>query len=364
MTALPVSPQQRAAGAIEKIWERRGAGSFALLPASWLFDAVTALRRRLYARGDLAAHRLPVPVVVVGNVVAGGAGKTPTVLAVVELLRRRGFTPGIVSRGYGRADDSLITVVTVESDAGRVGDEPLLLRRRSGAPVVVGRDRVAAAHALLQSEPQVDILISDDGLQHLALERDAEVLVFDERGAGNGRLLPAGPLRERLQSGAMPNRLVLYNAERPTTALPGFMVSRRLAGITAIDAWWRGEPASAAALDSLRGREVLAVCGLARPQRFFAMLRERGLTIAEMALDDHHSFATLPWPTTSADVVVTEKDAVKLPPARRMNTRVWVAALDFEPEPAFESALIALLASAAFAAPSESSSSPHGNPSA
>ncbi|MEO7057916.1 MAG: tetraacyldisaccharide 4'-kinase [Caldimonas sp.] len=364
MTALPSSPLQRATGAIEKIWAHRGAASFALLPASWLFGAVTALRRRLHARGVLPAHRLPVPVVVVGNIVAGGAGKTPTVLAVVDLLHRHGFAPGIVSRGYGRADDELIATVTVDSDASRVGDEPLLLRRRSGVPVVVGRDRVAAAHALLQSEPHVDILVSDDGLQHLALERDVEVLVFDERGAGNGRLLPAGPLREPLQSGPMPDRLVLYNAERPTTALPGFMATRGLTGVTAIDAWWRGEPASMAALESLRGREVLAVCGLARPQRFSAMLRESGLTVTEMALEDHHSFATLPWPSTSADVVVTEKDAVKLPPARRMNTRVWVAALDFAPEPAFESALIALLASASVDALSESSLLPHGNPSA
>ena len=341
--------RRSAADALQRLWNGRGVGSTALLPASWLFGAVVALRRRLFARGDLDASRLPVPVVVVGNLVAGGAGKTPAVIAVVALLRRHGFTPGIISRGYGRRDESLVAAVAGDSDAMAVGDEPLLLKRRTGAPVVVGRDRVAAAHALLQAEPAVDVVVSDDGLQHLALERDADILVFDERGAGNGRLLPAGPLREPLPAGSVPRRLVLYNAPAPTTPLPGFIGRRRLAGATALDDWWRGEPPSVAVLEALRGRDVLAVCGLARPQRFFAMLRESGLAIREMALEDHHPFTTLPWPATSTDVVVTEKDAVKLPPSRRMNTRVWVAALDFEPEPAFESALLALIAPATLA---------------
>ena len=337
-------PRRPAAEALQRLWQTRGPGSTILLPAAWLFGAVAALRRRLFARGDLAASRLPVPVVIVGNVVVGGAGKTPAVIAIVALLRRHGYTPGIVSRGYGRRDESLVAAVDAESDAAAVGDEPLLLRRRTGAPVVVGRDRVAAAHAMLQSEPAVDIIVSDDGLQHLALERDAEVVVFDERGAGNGRLLPAGPLREAMPATSMPHRLVLYNAPSPTTPLSGFVGQRRLAGACALDDWWRGEPPSLAVLEALRGRDVLAVCGLARPQRFFAMLREHGLAIRELALGDHHPFTTLPWPAASTDVVVTEKDAVKLPPSRPMNTRVWVATLDFELEPAFESALLALLA--------------------
>lgn len=337
-------PRRTAAEALQRLWQTRGPGSTALLPAAWLFGAVAALRRRLFERGDIAASRLPVPVVIVGNLVVGGAGKTPAVIAIVALLRRHGYTPGIVSRGYGRRDESLVAAIAADSDAAAVGDEPLLLRRRTGAPVVVGRDRVAAAHAMLQSEPAVDIIVSDDGLQHLALERDAEVVVFDERGAGNGRLLPAGPLREALPATSLPRRLLLYNAPSPTTPLPGFVGHRRLAGARALDEWWRGEPPSLAVLEALRGRDVLAVCGLARPQRFFAMLREHGLAIRELSLEDHHPFTTLPWPASSTDVVVTEKDAVKLPPSRPMNTRVWVATLDFELEPAFESALLALLA--------------------
>lgn len=342
-------PRRTAAEAMQRLWQSRGPGSAALLPVAWLFGVVVAFRRRLFERGDLGASRLPVPVVVVGNLIVGGAGKTPAVIAVVALLRRHGYTPGIVSRGYGRRDESLIAAVADDSDVAAVGDEPLLLRRRTGAPVMVGRDRVAVAHAMLQSQPAVDVVVSDDGLQHLALERDAEVVVFDERGAGNGRLLPAGPLREALPATPMPHRLVLYNAPAPTTPLPGFIGHRRLAGARALDEWWDGEPPSLAVLEALRGRDVLAVCGLARPQRFFAMLREHGLAIRELALEDHFGFATLPWPASSTDVVVTEKDAVKLPLSRRMNTRVWVAALDFELEPAFEAALLSLLAPAPIA---------------
>lgn len=357
----PATRRQRFIEALQRAWLRRGAASLALLPAAWLFGAVVALRRRLYERGELASSRLPVPVVVVGNLIVGGAGKTPVVIAVVALLRRHGYTPGIVSRGYGRDDDRVVDLVAPEADARRVGDEPLLLRRRTGAPVVVGRDRVAAAHALLVAEPAVDVIVSDDGLQHRALERDVEVLVFDERGVGNGRLLPAGPLREPLPRRTAPNRLVVYNAVAPTTPLAGHVARRTLLGALRLDAWWRGEAPSPDTLAALRGRTVLAVCGVARPERFFAMLRERGLTIDEMALDDHYAFATLPWPLTTTDVIVTEKDAVKLAPTRLIGSRVWVAALDLTLDPSLESALIAQIAAAA----SSALSSPahlHGSP--
>lgn len=362
---MPAPPTRRRKliDALQRTWQRRGFASLVLLPAAALFGTVVALRRRLYARGDLASSRLPVPVVVVGNLVVGGAGKTPVVIAVVAALRRHGFRPGVVSRGYGRDDDRRIEVVGLDSDAGQVGDEPLLLRRRTGAPVVVGRDRVAAAHALLAAEPAVDVVVSDDGLQHLALERDVEVLVFDERGAGNGRLLPAGPLREPLPGSTPAGRLVVYNAAAPTTPLAGHIARRMLLGALPLDAWWRGEAASPDILASLQGRTLLAVCGVARPERFFAMLRERGLTIEELALDDHHAFTTLPWPLTTADVIVTEKDAVKLPPTVRIGSRVWVAALDLVPDPSFEPALVALVAAAASPVLAPSSSPPHGSPS-
>ncbi len=360
---MPAPLRERFARAIEASWQGRGALSTALLPAAWSFAAVSALRRRLFVHGVRDSSRLPVPVVIVGNLVAGGAGKTPTVIAVTDLLRRRGYVPGIVSRGYGRAGNDIVAV-DADAAAAQVGDEPLLLHRRSGAPVVVGADRVGAGHALLHDHPEVDVIVSDDGLQHLALERDVEIVVFDERGAGNGRVLPAGPLRERVPAHLAPRQLVLYNAPAPTTPLPGYLAERSLGGVAALDAWWAGAAPTIAALDALRGREIVAVAGLARPERFFALLRAHGLRIVEFALGDHADFARLPWPAAATDVVVTEKDAVKLPLSRRLGTRVWVARLDFVPEPAFGAALLALLPpprADAMAEPSPLPNDPHGN---
>jgi len=332
----------RAAAVVQRSWQGRGALSAALLPAAAAFEAIATARRALFARGWRKSKRLPVPVVVVGNLVVGGAGKTPTTIAVVELLARRGYAVGIVSRGYGRTGSG-IALVTRDASAQAVGDEPLLLQRRTGVPVAVGADRVRAGHALLRAHPGIDVIVSDDGLQHLALERDVEVLVFDERGAGNGRLLPAGPLRERLPPALGPDQIALYNAAAPTTPLPGYLAQRSLAGVTPLDAWWTGAAPMRGALESLRDREVFAVAGLARPERFFAMLRDDGLHIVECALGDHADFRSLPWPTGTTDVVLTEKDAIKLAPTRPMGTRVWVARLDFVPEPGFGSALLALL---------------------
>ena len=315
-----------------------------LLPLSWVYGALAALHR-LLAR---PAPRLPVPVIVIGNIIAGGAGKTPTVLATVEVLRHAGWTPGIVSRGYGRRGEA-VAVLRDDCDARDVGDEPLLLRRRSGAPVAVGRDRVAAAHALVQMHPEVDVVLSDDGLQHHRLPRDGQVIVFDDRGAGNGHLLPAGPLREPMPPAPPPRSVVLYNAERASTPWPGFRAARRLAGAVALAHWWAGHAASMHTLTQLRGRNVFAAAGMAAPERFFAMLESAGLRISRCALPDHHDYAALPWPADTADVAITEKDAVKLRPERvRGSTRVWVVALDFEPEPAYAQALLALLPARAF----------------
>jgi tetraacyldisaccharide 4'-kinase len=311
------------------------------------------VRARLFASGVRARTRLPVPVVVVGNVLVGGAGKTPTVLAVVALLARRGRRPGIVSRGYGR-EGADVVLVEPGADVDRVGDEPLLLRRRTGVPVAVGADRVAAARVLLSAHPDVDVLVSDDGLQHLALARDVEVLVFDERGAGNGRLLPAGPLREPMPTALLPHQLVVYNAATQTTELPGFVARRELAGLAPLEAWWQGDGGGRDALARLRGRAIVAVAGIARPDRFFAMLRDHGLQIVELPLLDHADFSVLPWPAGSSDVVVTEKDAVKLAPGRALGARVWVARLDFVPGASFDAALLALL-------PRPAANDRHGN---
>jgi tetraacyldisaccharide 4'-kinase len=327
---------------LEQAWLTRGRLALALLPLAWLFAALVGLRRLLYRIGWLSSHRLPVPVIVVGNLIVGGAGKTPTVMAIVELLRRHGHRPGIVSRGHGRRGDRIVDVRS-DTPASESGDEPLLLRIRLGVPVVVGRDRVAAARELLRLHPATDVLVSDDGLQHLRLARDAQVLVFDSRGIGNGWLLPAGPLREPMPAVPPPGAVVLYNAPRPSTRWAGHLAQARLQGVVGLRQWWAGQPASLEALAALTRQPVFAAAGMAQPARFFDMLDAAGLNVRRCPVPDHHDYATLPWPLGTADVVVTEKDAVKLRPERIGSTRVWVAPLDFHPGAAFDAALLALL---------------------
>jgi tetraacyldisaccharide 4'-kinase len=322
---------------LQRVWwaPRPTPLAMALHPLSRLYEALAALARTL-----TRPRSVGVPVLVIGNVVVGGAGKTPTVIAAVQMLRAYGWTPGVVSRGYGRRDASRLLEVHPDSDAALCGDEPLLVRLRSGAAVFVGQDRVAACEALRRAHPEVDLIVSDDGLQHRRLARDAQVLVFDERGVGNGLLLPAGPLRERLPVQTSPDTLVLYNAPVPSTPLPGWMARRRLAGAVPLADWVDGAVAKPAALQALRGRRVLAAAGLAVPERFFEALREAGLDDLEtLPLADHHAFDPLPWPAGTTDVIVTEKDAVKLRRRETGGTRVWVAPLDFELDLGFAAAL-------------------------
>ena len=305
----------------------------------------------LYRLGLLRAARAPVPLLVVGNLVAGGAGKTPTVMALVGLLREQGWSPGVISRGHGRRG-ATVQAVHRRSTAAEVGDEPLLIHLRSGVPVVVGADRAAAAAALCAAHPTVDILVADDGLQHHSLQHDMAVLVFDDRGVGNGLRLPAGPLRQALPRRVPPHTLVLYNAASPSTALPGLRGTRRLAGVLPLAAWWQGQTPAAddggdggdGGWPALRGRRLLAAAGLARPEAFFAMLEAQGLQIDRLPLADHHPLVPKPWPADTAELIVTEKDAVKLPPDAVGQTRVWVATLDFQLEPGFAAALRELCA--------------------
>lgn len=312
--------------------------SAALLPLSWLYRRLLALRRLAYRIGLKRTEALPVPVIVVGNWIVGGAGKTPTTLALLELLRARGLKAGVVSRGYGRESDG-VRVASPASTAGELGDEPLLIHRRGRVPVAVGSDRGAAARALLVAHPGLDLLVSDDGLQHWRLPRELSLLVFDERGLGNGRLLPAGPLRQPPTPLAADD-LVVYNSARASTALPGFVAERRLAGAVPLAGWWAGEPADMATLLALRALPGLRACaGLARPQRFFDMLAGLGLSFEPLPLPDHADFHTLPWPADAAGVLLTEKDAVKLPPERAGPTPIWVVTLDFALGAGFEAAL-------------------------
>jgi tetraacyldisaccharide 4'-kinase len=315
-----------------------------LQPLAWLYGALEASNRGLYQRGWRQAQHAPVPLLVVGNLVAGGAGKTPAVMAVVDLLRQQGWTPGVVSRGHGRRGDA-VQAVDRRQAAAEVGDEPLLIHLRTGAPVVVGADRVAAARALCAAHPAVDILVADDGLQHHRLHHDMALIVFDARGAGNGLLLPAGPLRTPMPAQLGQHQRVLYNAPVASTPLPGCTSTRRLAGVQPLADWWAGRPLPAdggwPTLQALQdtGTPWLAAAGLAQPEPFFAMLETQGLAITRWPLADHHPLDPLPWPPHTPRVLLTEKDAVKLRPERAGRAAVWVARLDFRPEPAFAGAL-------------------------
>lgn len=335
--------------ALQRAWLRRGPAALALWPLSVVFAALVALRRALYRWQLLKPEGLPVPVVVVGNLIAGGAGKTPTVMAVVKRLQASGYRPGVISRGHGRRHDvAAVMEVLPATPASDAGDEPLLLRLRLGVPVFVGADRVAVARAALSAHPHLDMLVSDDGLQHLRLPRVAQVVVFDDRGTGNGWLLPAGPLREPLAQRRPPRTVVLYNATRASTLWPGHLAAKRLAGLVLLADWWAGQAASLSCLAVLARNKtrVTAAAGVAQPERFFDMLRAAGLEIIALPLPDHHAYVTLPWPADAADVIVTEKDAVKLRPevlAVSGATRVWVAPLDFSADAAFDAALLALL---------------------
>jgi tetraacyldisaccharide 4'-kinase len=336
-----VSPAARAEAALAAAWWAPRPGLFARLlqPLSWLYRAAVRLRSLAFRAGLRRVRHAPVPVIVVGNLVAGGAGKTPTVIALVQALRAAGHRPGVISRGHGRRSAALCAV-RADSAAAEVGDEPLLIHRRTGAPVWVAARRIDAARALCAAHPEVDLLVADDGLQHHALARDVQVVVFDERGAGNRLLLPAGPLREPMPRHVPVNTHALYNAAAPSTAWAGACATRRLAGAVRLRDWWAGAPPTPELLESLRGRPVLAAAGMAAPQRFFDMLRAAGLPIEPLALPDHHRFERLPWPADAADVVLTEKDAVKLPPTVDDRPRIWVVGLDFRLPDGFAAGLL------------------------
>jgi tetraacyldisaccharide 4'-kinase len=315
--------------------------------ASWLarlLAPLAAIYGRLAERQRRSAtpQRAPVPVLVVGNFVVGGAGKSPAVMALVQALASSGHRPGVLSRGYGRSGDG-VRAVNEGDAASAVGDEPLLISRRTSVPVWVGRDRIAAARALCAAHPEVDVLVCDDGLQHRALARDAELVVFDDRGAGNGLLLPAGPLRETVPESVPPRMRVLYTGVRQSTALPGPLAQRQLRLAWPLAAWHAGDAGAAVPLADLQGRPLLAAAGLAAPDKFFDMLAQAGLRTQRLPLPDHHAYATLPWPADTPDVLVTEKDAVKLHTADVGRTRVWVVPLDFQLPAALVAELSALL---------------------
>jgi len=309
---------------LTKLWYRDDAGPSLLQPLSWLYDAVVRLRRNAFAHGWLTTHRVGKPVIVVGNLTVGGTGKTPLVIWLARQLTGHGLKVGIVSRGYGSRTQEGARLVSAESSWQDVGDEPLLLCRRTGCITMVGRDRVTAAHALV--EHRVDVVIADDGLQHLRLARDCEIVVIDgARGFGNCRMLPAGPLREPISRAAEADLLVVNGVVEHSSLMHVGVPIARAAQMTllpgpALRVDGRNGPRP---LEDFRGRPLHAVAGIGNPARFFRDLRARGLEIIEHPFPDHHAFTQgeLSF-TDDLPVLMTEKDAVKC--VRFADPRWWL----------------------------------------
>jgi tetraacyldisaccharide 4'-kinase len=284
---------------LESAWYGTAGAPWWTGPLSWLYGALTALRRSLYRIGVLRSTRLTVPVIVIGNLSVGGTGKTPLTIALAEGLRERGYTPGVVSRGYG-GTQKLPLLLDASAEPSQVGDEPCLIRT-SGVPVAVGRDRPAAAKLLIDAG--CDVVIADDGLQHYALARDLEICVIDGvRRFGNGRLLPAGPLREpmsRLQK-------VDYRVCNGGAVAPGDIAMELHGGMARALVDDHAQP-----LADFAGQTVHAIAAIGNPARFFASLRAQGLQVIEHPFPDHHAFVPNDFPFDGKPVLMTEKDAVK-----------------------------------------------------
>jgi len=294
---------------VNKIWYGESLAYAVLLPFTAIFAAVAAVRRFLYRQGILRSHKIPVPVVVVGNIAVGGAGKTPITLWLADIFKSRGKNPAIISRGYGGKERSSTILVTGDSDPGLVGDEPVLLARRSGCPVFVDPNRVSAALSAVHAG--ADVIISDDGLQHYRLQRDIEIAVVDgARGFGNGHLLPAGPLREPISRLDSVDRILVQNGKVDfRSGLPGEKTSCfTLAGAELR----RVNEEKIIALSQLSGQSVHAVAGIANPLRFFEYLERHGINVIRHPMPDHArlSAASVTFDDDLA-VIVTEKDAVK-----------------------------------------------------
>ncbi len=317
---------------IANIWYGNSRLKWLLWPLSGLYRVLIELRRALYRTGLRRTIRLPVPVIVVGNITAGGTGKTPVVLWLVARLRSAGWRPGILSRGYKGQASTWPQRVRLDSDPAWVGDEPVLLAQRSGCPVAVGPNRIAAAGLILD---QCNILVADDGLQHHALERDFEIAVIDgERGLGNGLCLPAGPLREPRQRLDSVGAVVINGGDYWA---PGARVLR---------GELRAGPAcqlsgnEARRLESFRSEGVHALAGIGNPGRFFRMLKAAGLQVTAHPLPDHARIRQQDLSVADAGaLLMTEKDAVK---ARCLNVPAgcWYVPVDFVLEEGDEKQLL------------------------
>ncbi|KFZ35979.1 tetraacyldisaccharide 4'-kinase [Shewanella mangrovi] len=317
---------------VNRIWYQNHWLKWLLWPLSWLFALISGARRLLFRFGLKPIEHLPVPVLLVGNITVGGSGKTPMVIYLIELLRQHGYRPGVISRGYG-SQQQHPRLVTAASTASDVGDEPAMIVSRTQVPMAVGQDRIATAKLLL-AEHDVDIIISDDGLQHYRLARDIELLVVDaKRQLGNGMLLPAGPLREgrwRLNT----VDFVVENGAQQDAAQRFAMQLKA------------GELQPLTTTAAIPPQSVKAVAGIGNPQRFFDTLTQLGYDVAEtQAFADHHPYVAADFvrSDTQLPLVMTEKDAIKCRNLRIENS--WYLPVDACLSDQFSAQLLAKVAS-------------------
>ena len=315
---------------LQQQWRGTTVWQALLTPLSWLFAMLSGGRRLLYRLGVLSSQKLPVPVIVVGNISVGGTGKTPLVIWLAEQLASHGWRPGIISRGYG-GHATIIQAVNKNGDARVTGDEPLLLAQRLPYPVWIGASRAAAGQALLAAHPDTDILISDDGLQHLGLVRDYEIAVVDARcGFGNGRLLPAGPLREAVSRLARLDAIVINQTGTPhldMPVLPGSYAMR----LTGSFFYNLKQPQQQAIANDFQQLTIHAVAGIGNPQRFFEQLTALGMDIIPHAFADHHQFQANEL-NFAGIIIMTEKDAVKCLHFATEQMWVWPVHAQLDPE--------------------------------
>jgi tetraacyldisaccharide 4'-kinase len=327
--------RNRLEACLSRLWYAHTLGYWSLIPLSWLYCAVIRIRRWLYHAGLLRTFSLGLPVVVVGNIVAGGSGKTPLLVELARSLRRTGLRVGILCRGYRGRASHWPQAVTPESDPLQVGDEAVLLAKHTAMPVMAGADRVAAGRALL-AQHTCDVLLCDDGLQHYRLHRDIEIAVVDaSSGFGNRHCLPAGPLREPLQRLTAVQAVVGFGGVvEQGTACVAVGLQQQAFNLV--------QPDSCTELSEFKGAQVHAVAGIAKPERFFHALRGAGLDVVVHPFADHHAF-------TAADlefgdqrpVLMTEKDAVKC--ARFARPYWWCVPLRVELDPELEAWLISAI---------------------
>lgn len=306
---------------LQQEWQHANGWQWWLLPLSWLYRMIVILRRLAYRAGWLASDRLAVPVVVIGNLTVGGTGKTPLTIWLARQLSRRGIRAGILLRGHGGRHTAPQAVLP-DSDPTMTGDEAILLARQTGVPVWCGRDRAATGRAMLASHADLQLILCDDGLQHLSLARDMEIVVIDgERGFGNGRLLPAGPLREPATRLANVDAIVinqpLHTPSAPTL-MPDFPAM--IPGVSTPPTWRMtlvpgqfhnlAHPDMLVNSDHFRGQPLHAVAGIGHPDRFFRQLAAHGLNVERHPFPDHHPYQANEL-DFAGNIIMTEKDAVK-----------------------------------------------------